>query len=353
MRDWLALPLSPSTVSHTNNEGSLATTTTATTSDDDTQNYDIINSKSANTTSTDGELTENDERPERRKRKPSWFSILKVFGVSNKVKSKSSKARKKLSISNRSNSSATVSSIASSIATTAPEQPIFEERNDSKQSEQAQEALMGEQQQKQEQSSLLVNEIIKEDEGEHIQKQVTQNARTILPKEFGENKASEPIIVAKQEEELQEVEELAVSSSPSLHRNSISSANSSIVSTDVDSDDNSTPSNSQILSAPTTAGNDLNNQKATAETTVYTKVCWNHGGYKVQVTGEFDNWSVSINMIKDTENPNRYFAEIPIPNVNKDMEFKFVVDGEWRYAEELPHRTDWRKSYNSKKSIDS
>ncbi|KAI8884546.1 carbohydrate-binding module family 48 protein [Backusella circina FSU 941] len=74
------------------------------------------------------------------------------------------------------------------------------------------------------------------------------------------------------------------------------------------------------------------------------KICWNHGGKKVQVTGEFDNWSAPIDMIPDTSHS--YHVHLPF-TLNKDMEFKFMVDGEWRYADDLPHRTDKNGNINN------
>ena len=47
-------------------------------------------------------------------------------------------------------------------------------------------------------------------------------------------------------------------------------------------------------------------------------------------------------MVKDTEKPDCHVVDIPM-DLSKDIEFKFIVDGEWRYASDLPHRTDWRK----------
>lgn len=46
-------------------------------------------------------------------------------------------------------------------------------------------------------------------------------------------------------------------------------------------------------------------------------------------------------MIKDTD-CHVVFLQL---DRTKDNEFKFIVDGEWKYAIDLPHRTDWRK-YN-------
>jgi hypothetical protein len=50
-------------------------------------------------------------------------------------------------------------------------------------------------------------------------------------------------------------------------------------------------------------------------------------------------------MIQDTENIQRHVALIPIDASKKDIEYKFIVDGEWKYAIDLPHRTDWRKFF--------
>lgn len=47
-------------------------------------------------------------------------------------------------------------------------------------------------------------------------------------------------------------------------------------------------------------------------------------------------------MVQDTENTQRHVTTVPIDST-KDIEFKFIVDGEWKYAIDLPHRTDWRK----------
>lgn len=45
-------------------------------------------------------------------------------------------------------------------------------------------------------------------------------------------------------------------------------------------------------------------------------------------------------MNQDTETS--HVATIIIDST-KDIEYKFIVDGEWKYALDLPHRTDWRK----------
>jgi hypothetical protein len=45
-------------------------------------------------------------------------------------------------------------------------------------------------------------------------------------------------------------------------------------------------------------------------------------------------------MIKDEDS--RYYANLPVSQT-KDIEYKFVVDGRWCFADDLPHRADWSK----------
>ncbi|KAI7905074.1 uncharacterized protein BX663DRAFT_549924 [Cokeromyces recurvatus] len=94
--------------------------------------------------------------------------------------------------------------------------------------------------------------------------------------------------------------------------------------------------------------NDSTSVTTTADhvSTEMTTIYWNHGGKKVQITGEFDNWTGSMEMVQDDKDPNRFVIHIPL-ELDKEIEYKFIVDGEWRYAYELPHRRDWRK-YMSK-----
>lgn len=50
---------------------------------------------------------------------------------------------------------------------------------------------------------------------------------------------------------------------------------------------------------------------------------------------------VPVDMIKDTDCHVVYLQM----DSTKDIEFKFIVDGEWKYATDLPHRKDWRKLF--------
>ncbi|KAI9027651.1 immunoglobulin E-set [Phycomyces nitens] len=76
-----------------------------------------------------------------------------------------------------------------------------------------------------------------------------------------------------------------------------------------------------------------------------TEFRWSFAGQKVYVTGTFDNWGVSLPMTKAPEAP--YFvASIPLDR-SVDIEFKFVVDGIWSYAADLPHCTDSHGNINN------
>lgn len=118
-------------------------------------------------------------------------------------------------------------------------------------------------------------------------------------------------------------------------------SNSSIASsTDTD---NSTPASSQIM-GPSSSSSYHDKVPTTTTNTRLVEIHWNHGGKSVQITGEFDNWSGSVDMHQDTENS--HVVTILI-DATKDIEYKFIVDGEWKYAMDLPHRTDWRGNVNN------
>lgn len=54
---------------------------------------------------------------------------------------------------------------------------------------------------------------------------------------------------------------------------------------------------------------------------------WPHGGHDVKVTGDFDNWSATINMQRTEEG--LWVKVIDLP-ANTKVYYKFVVDGAWR-----------------------
>lgn len=60
---------------------------------------------------------------------------------------------------------------------------------------------------------------------------------------------------------------------------------------------------------------------------------WSGGGQKVKLTGEFCDWKIKYDMVKDPNN-NKYKYEIPLDN--KIYQFKFIVDNEWKYSPNYP-----------------
>ncbi|KAL0078901.1 carbohydrate-binding module family 48 protein [Phycomyces blakesleeanus] len=76
-----------------------------------------------------------------------------------------------------------------------------------------------------------------------------------------------------------------------------------------------------------------------------TEFRWSFAGQQVYVTGTFDNWGVSLPMTKAPE-ASYFVASIPLDR-SVDIEFKFVVDGIWSYAADLPHCTDNHGNVNN------
>ncbi|KAI8338814.1 hypothetical protein BD560DRAFT_412753 [Blakeslea trispora] len=251
MRDWLALPPSPTVKGGPSNTSSDEAATT--------DDYDIIQKA----TTTEEEEAEEIQGPEELS---TWMSILSAFGVAKKMKKKS-----------RSINSYSSSASSTTIA--------------------------------------------------HLKKDET------LPTIQQDLLSCETQQTEHEDEEGEEEDEVSLSETrpqQTLTRTLSSSSNAS--STD---SDNSTPALSEIVDASSKYPNMI---KTTETVLIY----WNHGGKKIQVTGEFDNWTASVDMVQDTKNPNRFSAQLTV-DPTKDIEFKFIVDGEWKYASDLPHRTDWSK----------
>ncbi|KAG2194462.1 hypothetical protein INT47_003830 [Mucor saturninus] len=259
MRDWLALPLSPSSPSSIKNS-----------SDEDDCSYDIVH-RSCNTSEED---EEDDKEP-----LSSWVTLLAVFGVVRHT-SRSFRAKTR------------------SISTASPLVLTEEEEED-----------------EEEQDALTPGEL---KESEHL----VETAEEIDegPAAFTEHTKTE----ASDDEYEQEI-----SMKRSLSASSIASSSDS---------DNSTPACSQIM-RPSKFFDEM-----TVDNTLRSvQISWNHGGKMVQVTGEFNNWSVPVDMVQETQ---CHVVSIPM-DPSKDTEFKFIVDGEWRYAMDLPHRADGRGNVNN------
>ncbi|CAG8732084.1 12543_t:CDS:2 [Cetraspora pellucida] len=73
---------------------------------------------------------------------------------------------------------------------------------------------------------------------------------------------------------------------------------------------------------------------------------WQHGGNRVFVTGDFDNWQATAYEMHFSPKSNDFVAVVNIDRT-KHHEFKFVVDGNWRHNENLPIRHDEHGNINN------
>lgn len=179
MRDWLALPLSPSSPSSIKNS-----------SDEDDCNYDILNRSCTLQTSS--------EEDEEEEPLSSWVTLLAVFGVVRKTRSKSRTVR--------------------SISTASPQVLTEEEEED---------ALEEQQQEEEEAGELKEFEHIKETEETSVEAGSTSSVN--VPAEA---------VVEEQQVESDDEYEQEISMKRSLSASSIASSSDS---------DNSTPACSQIM----------------------------------------------------------------------------------------------------------
>mmetsp|Transcript_14251 Transcript_14251/g.46794 ORF Transcript_14251/g.46794 Transcript_14251/m.46794 type:complete len:278 (-) Transcript_14251:108-941(-) len=77
-------------------------------------------------------------------------------------------------------------------------------------------------------------------------------------------------------------------------------------------------------------------------TLVPTSITWTHGGNHVEVEGSFDNWTTRQAMAKTEKD----FTAVKLlhPGV---YQYKFIVDGEWRYAPDQPAMYDEMGNVNN------
>ncbi|KAI3643888.1 hypothetical protein MP228_010052 [Amoeboaphelidium protococcarum] len=73
---------------------------------------------------------------------------------------------------------------------------------------------------------------------------------------------------------------------------------------------------------------------------------WKHGGNNVVLTGSFDNWKQSIQMVKTPKAQDEYSAVLKL-NPYEKHSFKFVVDGIWRCSMECPTESDQNGNVNN------
>ncbi|CAG8456367.1 9112_t:CDS:2 [Diversispora eburnea] len=66
---------------------------------------------------------------------------------------------------------------------------------------------------------------------------------------------------------------------------------------------------------------------------------WRHGGNKVFVTGDFDNWQATKHEMHRKPGTDDFVAIVDI-DLTKQHQFKFVVDGSWHFNGDLPTHCD-------------
>lgn len=73
---------------------------------------------------------------------------------------------------------------------------------------------------------------------------------------------------------------------------------------------------------------------------------WKHGGNRVFITGDFDNWSACKHEMSRIPKTNDFVAIIDI-DCTKQHDFKFIVDGEWKFNWDLETRYDEHGNINN------
>ncbi|CAH1765068.1 24518_t:CDS:2 [Entrophospora sp. SA101] len=73
---------------------------------------------------------------------------------------------------------------------------------------------------------------------------------------------------------------------------------------------------------------------------------WKHGGSRVFITGDFDNWSACKHEMSRIPKTNDFVAIIDI-DCTKQHDFKFIVDGEWKFNWDLETRYDEHGNINN------
>ena len=64
---------------------------------------------------------------------------------------------------------------------------------------------------------------------------------------------------------------------------------------------------------------------------------WTEGGNKVKLTGSFCDWKIKYDMLKDSK---ENLFKFPLPLDNKQYQFKFIVDDEWKYSSKYETQKD-------------
>lgn len=71
---------------------------------------------------------------------------------------------------------------------------------------------------------------------------------------------------------------------------------------------------------------------------------WNGEGNDVKLTGTFSNWEKKYQMKKD---PNNNIFKLELPLEHKVYQYKFIIDGTWKFSEDCPMIDDGRGNINN------
>ncbi len=71
---------------------------------------------------------------------------------------------------------------------------------------------------------------------------------------------------------------------------------------------------------------------------------WNEGGNDVKLTGSFSDWKIQFQMIKD---PDTNIFKYELPLGNEIYQYKFIVDGEWKFSKNFPIEADGDGNINN------
>ena len=71
---------------------------------------------------------------------------------------------------------------------------------------------------------------------------------------------------------------------------------------------------------------------------------WDEGGNDVKITGSFSDWKIKFQMTKD---PNNQIFKCILPLGNEIYQYKFIVDGEWKFSKKFPTKDDGNGNINN------
>ena len=97
-----------------------------------------------------------------------------------------------------------------------------------------------------------------------------------------------------------------------------------------------------------------NNEQSTQAETKQSKksytFIWNENGNNIKLTGSFSNWKEQFEMQKD---PNDNIFKVTLPLSEGKYQYKFIVDGVWKCAENQPQASDEKGNTNNVLEISS